>query len=406
MTLYHYKVRNKIGKMIEGEQVSEGVEQLAFKLQQDNLLILEINKIRNQKQLGESIFHSFFIDRIRLTELALFCRQLTFMLEAGLTLSLALQVIVENEAQSSIKKMAKALLKELKSGFSFSEACARYSQKLPPMLIDMVAAAEIGGFLANSLERVANYFEKEIELKEKIKTAMLYPTLVFFIATLAIMIIFTYVIPVFANILQDMDAPIPFNTQIILTTSIIFQEYWYFIIAGIISTVTFMIIYGRSSQGKIALNSIVLKIPLINDFFQKAIVARFCRTLANLLHSGVPLLKALNVVERTIENDTLKKEIIKAQKLLKEGKSLAESFRGGIFPPMVIQMMAVGEKSGNLDQILLKISEYYDRDISEATERLPKLIEPIMIVFLGIVVGTVVLGVILPMFTVMSSIGA
>jgi len=212
---------------------------------------------------------------------------------------------------------------------------------------------------------------------------------------------------VFGGILKDMNVPIPLSTQIILAISLYFNKYWYLLISGIFLLCLTLMFYLKTPKGKKQADNLLFVIPILKDLAQKVIVARFCRTLANLLHSGVPILQALEVVERTIGNAALKEEIDKCKKNVTDGRSLTESFREGkVFPPMVIQMMAVGEHSGNLDELLVKVSDYYDGEVAEATDRLPKLIEPIMIVLLGIVVGAVVMGVLLPMFSVMSSIGS
>lgn len=406
MALYVYKARDIMGKMTEGQLEAEALNQAVAKLQQSGLFVIDIKQTNKQKKETNLRLDFFSRDKIKLKDLALFCRQLSFMLEAGVSLVTGLQIIVDNQAPPGIKRLAQGLVRELRAGHSFGEACAEFSNKLPPLLIDMVAAAEVGGFLDSALERLANYFDKEVHTKEKVKTAMIYPIVVMVIAVLAISVVFTFVVPVFGGILKDMNVPIPVGTEVILTLSLIFRKYWYLLFIGIVLLLITFIIYSKTSQGKKQVDDLLFKIPILKDLAQKVIVARFCRTLANLLHSGVPILKALEVVERTIGNAALKKETDKAQKNVKDGKSLTDSFKEGkVFPPMVIQMMAVGEQSGNLDELLVKVSDYYDNEVSEAADRLPKLIEPVMLVILGVVVGTIVMGVLMPMFSVMSSIG-
>ncbi|MDK2824597.1 MAG: type pilus assembly protein PilC [Clostridia bacterium] len=406
MALYVYKARDIMGKMTEGQLEAEALNQAVAKLQQSGLFVIDIKQTNKQKKETNLRLDFFSRDKIKLKDLALFCRQLSFMLEAGVSLVTGLQIIVDNQAPPGIKRLAQGLVRELRAGHSFGEACAEFSNKLPPLLIDMVAAAEVGGFLDSALERLANYFDKEVHTKEKVKTAMIYPIVVMVIAVLAISVVFTFVVPVFGGILKDMNVPIPVGTEVILTLSLIFRKYWYLLFIGIVLLLITFIIYSKTSQGKKQVDDLLFKIPILKDLAQKVIVARFCRTLANLLHSGVPILKALEVVERTIGNAALKKETDKAQKNVKDGKSLTDSFKEGkVFPPMVIQMMAVGEQSGNLDELLVKVSDYYDNEVSEAADRLPKLIEPVMLVILGVVVGTIVMGVLMPMFSVMSSLG-
>ncbi|KJS22431.1 MAG: hypothetical protein VR72_05065 [Clostridiaceae bacterium BRH_c20a] len=407
MALYIYKARDGMGKLNQGQLEAEALDQAVAKLQQSGLLVIDITQDKKLKKTQASNLPIFSRDKIKLKDLALFCRQLSFMLEAGISLVMGLQIIADNQAPPGIKKLAQDLTKELRSGHSFAESCELYNDKLPPLLIDMVAAAEVGGFLDSSLERLANYFEKEVQTKEKVKTAMIYPLVVLIIAALAISIVFVFVVPVFGGILKDMNVPIPLSTQIILAISLYFNKYWYLLISGIFLLCLTLMFYLKTPKGKKQADNLLFVIPILKDLAQKVIVARFCRTLANLLHSGVPILQALEVVERTIGNAALKEEIDKCKKNVTDGRSLTESFREGkVFPPMVIQMMAVGEHSGNLDELLVKVSDYYDGEVAEATDRLPKLIEPIMIVLLGIVVGAVVMGVLLPMFSVMSSIGS
>lgn len=400
MALYIYKARDKMGKLSEGHLEAEALNQAVKKLQQSGLLVLDINQAQIAYKKSSSR------DQIKLKDLALLCRQLSFMLEGGVSLVMGLQIIAENQAPPGIKKLAQDLIKELRSGRSFKESCSQYQDKLPSLLIDMVAAGEVGGFLDSALERLANNFEKDVQTREKVKTAMIYPLMVLTIALLAISVVFVFVVPVFGGILKDMNVPIPLGTQIILSISLIFRNYWYLLLLGICSLIFTLMFFLKTPRGKKKADDLLFVVPIFKDLAQKVIVVRFCRTLANLLHSGVPILQALEVVERTIGNATLKEEIEKCQRNIKDGRSLTESFRDSkVFPPMVIQMLAVGEQSGNLDELLVKVSNYYDNEVAEATDRLPKLIEPVMIVLLGIVVGAVVLGVLLPMFSVMSSIG-
>ncbi|MFZ5943366.1 MAG: type II secretion system F family protein [Bacillota bacterium] len=407
MAMYIYKARNQAGKLLEGELEADGLNQAAAKLQQLGLFVINIIQSKKVKKDINFNFSLFSRNRIKLKELALFCRQLSFMLEAGVSIVSGLQLIADNQPPLGIKKLSQDLVKELKSGHSFGEACSETGKDLPPLMIDMIIAAEVGGFLDAALERLANYFDKEVQTREKVKTAMIYPIVILIIALLAISIVFTFVVPVFGGILQDMNVPIPVGTQVVLTLSLIFRNYWYLILGICLLLILGAFIYSRTPEGKKQVDSLMFKIPIVKDLAQKVIVARFCRTLANLLQSGVPILQALEVVERTIGNATLKEETDKAQKNVKDGKNLTDSFREGkVFPPMVIQMMAVGEQSGNLDELLVKVSDYYDAEVAEATERLPKLIEPVLIVILGVVVGAIVMGVLLPMFSVMNSIGA
>lgn len=409
MAYFSYKARDTAGKLIENHVEADDLKQAVGKLQQSGLFILDIKssaKLKNNRKSGNIDLNIFSKNKIKLKDLALFCRQLSFMLEAGVSLLTGLQIIVDNQAPQGIKNLVQGLIKELRIGHSFGEACAEYSQYIPSLMINMIQAGEVGGFLDSTLARLADYFDKEAQTKEKVKTAMIYPLVVLTIAALAISVVFTFVVPVFAGILKDMNVPIPMGTKVVLTISLIFRKYWYLLLAGILLFLTGFILYSKTGEGKKQMDEFTLRIPVLKDLAQKVIVARFCRTLANLLQSGLPILQALGVVERTIGNAALKAEIEKAQKNVTDGKRLTDSFKGSnVFPPMVIQMMAVGEQSGNLDSLLVKVGDYYENEVAEATERLPKLIEPVMLVILGVVVGSIVLGVLLPMFSVMSSIG-
>lgn len=316
-----------------------------------------------------------------------------------------LQIIGENQAVPGIKKLVDGLMHELKAGKSFGDSCREFSE-IPTLMADMISAGEVGGFLDSSLSRLSDYFEKEIKTGEKVKTAMIYPIMIISISLIAVSVVLLFVIPVFGGILEGMNVPIPLGTKIILAFSLILRQYWYIILSLILGLGAFLITYIRSPQGKKKKDDLSLQIPVIRDLAKKVIVARFCRTLANLLQSGVPIIQSLDVVGRTLNNERLKAELAIAQKEVTDGNSLTRSFRNTmIFPPMVIQMMAVGEQSGNLDELLEKVSDYYDDEVEEATERLPKLIEPLMLLFLGVMVGGIVVGVLLPMFSVMSNIG-
>jgi len=405
MAFFLYKARDSMGKLNEGYIEADALKDAVVKLQQTGLLIIDI-KYSKKPLESKKRTNLFSSKRVKLKDLALFCRQLSFMLEAGVSLLSGLQIIIENEPSPGIENLAHGLNKMLRSGHSLGEACAEFSKELPLLMVNMVTAGEVGGFLDSALERLANYFDKEIQTKEKVKTAMVYPIIVLFIAVLAISAIFTFVVPVFASILENMSVPIPIGTKIVLYISLIFRNYWYLLLGGILFLIFVLFIFFKTPEGKKNIDDLLFKIPIVKDLAQKVIVTRFCRTLANLLQSGLPILQALEVVGKNINNTRLKMEIDKAQKNIRDGLTLTDSFKESkVIPPMVIQMMAVGEQSGNLDRLLVKISDFYDVEVTEATDRLPKLIEPIMLVVLGIIVGSIVMGVLLPMFSVMSNIG-
>ncbi|NLW25564.1 MAG: type II secretion system F family protein [Clostridia bacterium] len=404
MAFFLYKARDKEGNLIEGKIETDLLIDAVRKLQQSGLFVIDI-KQQKQGTIVEKMLGILFSPRVKLKDLAIFCRQLSFMLEAGLSLEYALQVNMYNQTSLSVKKLSQILLKELREGRSFGDACAQLSREIPPIMRDLVLTAEVGGFLDSVLARLAEYFEKETESREKVKTALVYPALVMVIALLALCVIFTFVVPVFAGILEDLNAPLPMGTKIVLKISLIFNRYWYLLLLGLFFLASILILYLRSFQGKKRLDELLLKLPFLKELNQKVIASRFCRTLANLLQSGVPLYEALKVVELTIGNLAWQGEIEKTRENIKNGKSLTESFKkNDFFPPMMVQMIAVGEQSGTIDSLLLKVGSYYDNEVVETAERLPKLIEPIILVLLGIIVGLVVLGVLIPMFSVIGGI--
>lgn len=392
MAIYSYKVRDIKGQLLQGTIEAGTIFQGVHKLHQLGLYVVDIKR-------KNKFFHYLFSRaRIKLKDLALICKQLANLLEAGVPLLMGLQIVYDYQETPKIKGIIKGLMNEMELGFSFSESCANYSTSIPPLMVNMIYAGESGGFLDDTLNKLAINFEKELELKEKIITAVSYSIIVIIISIFFIFFLFSIIVPMFLEAFNNLGVTLSRDTEILLKAGFLFTNNWYYILMIIFIFYGLMKFTSNTVRGKELQDRLILVIPAIGGIIRKIIISRFCRELANLLNSGITVSKALETLEKTSSNTVLKKEIEKAQNNLKLGFSFSESFKESyLIPKMVIQMIAVGEQSGNLEKLLFKTCDYFQMEVNQSIERLPKLIEPIILVIVGIIVGTIIIGFFLPL---------
>ncbi|WP_159446328.1 type II secretion system F family protein [Desulfonispora thiosulfatigenes] len=408
MLNFNYKARDKYGNLTRGTIKGNDKNNAVLQLQKLELFIIEIKNVKGTFSFRNLNVNLNFLnsEQLKLKELEVFCRQLAFLLSSGIPILKALEIIINNKTSKRIHKFTKNLINHLHLGLSLGDACALESKKVPLIMTNLITAGEVGGFLDVSLERLADHFEKEIKTRNTIKTALTYPIIIFLISILALNIIFIFVIPIFANILGNIDANLPLGTILVLKLSLILRKYWAVIWILMFSVIFLIYYFVKSIKGKKFLEHLILKTPFLNEFSQKIITTRFCHILAKLLNSGVVLLKALEIGEKTINHTLFKKEIILAQEKIQKGVNLYESLKTSkCIHPLGLQMIAIGESSGELDELLFKVGTKFDQEIDYTAERLPKLIEPILLVILGVIVGTIIIGVLMPMFSAINHLG-
>lgn len=346
-----------------------------------------------------------FGDAIKLKDVAIMSRQMATMINAGLSLLRALSILVDQTENQALAKVLLEVRADVEGGRSFSGAIARHPKVFPPIMINMVKAGEVGGFLDETLESLANTFEDEVALRAKVKSAMTYPVVVLVVAIMASVFMLLFIIPVFGKMFEDMGAPLPAPTQFLINLS----DFLKVAIIPILIALAVFALWWRAHKNdrwiRERLDPIKLKIPVFGQLNRKIALARFSRNLSAMLSSGVPILQALTIVGEASGNVVVERATDEISESVRRGKSLtAPMANSTVFPPMVAQMMAVGEDTGALDDMLAKIADFYDQEVEATTEQLTSLIEPIMILFVGVIVGGMVITMYLPMFSIYDQI--
>ena len=332
-------------------------------------------------------------------ELAIFTRQFSTMVDAGLPLVQCLNILAEQSDSKTLRGVTANVARQVEAGSTLADALRRHPRTFDDLFTNLVQVGETGGILDTVLQRLSQYIEKAAALKRKVKAAMIYPATIIGVAFLVVIFMLTFVIPTFASMFKGLGAELPLPTQIVLWCSDFVRSYILLIIAAIVGAVYMLRRYYKTENGKSAIDALLLKLPIFGTLIRKVAVARFTRTFGTLVSSGVPILEGLRITARTAGNKVVEKAVLQCRAAVTEGKTLAEPLRvSGVFPPMVTQMISVGEQTGALDAMLSKIADFYDDEVDTAVSTLTSLLEPIMIVFLGVVVGGLVVAMYLPIF--------
>ncbi|KIH76912.1 type IV pilus assembly protein PilC [Geoalkalibacter ferrihydriticus] len=344
--------------------------------------------------------------RITTKDLVVFTRQFATMIDAGLPLVQCLDILGRQQDNKTFKKILVQVKEDVESGSTFADALKKHPKAFDELYVNLVAAGEVGGILDTILNRLAAYIEKALKLKKQIKGAMTYPATVVGIAFVVIAVILVFVIPAFETMFADFGGALPAPTQIVINISNFVQDYIVAIIGGIILSIfAFKRIY-RTQRGRARIDDWALKLPVFGPLIRKAAVAKFTRTLGTMISSGVPILDGLEIVAKTAGNKTVEKAIYRVRQSISEGKTIAEPLeKSGVFPPMVCQMISVGEQSGAIDTMLNKIADFYDDEVDDAVSALTAMLEPLLMLFLGTTVGGLVIAMYLPIFQLAGTVG-
>ncbi|NLL19512.1 MAG: type II secretion system F family protein [Clostridia bacterium] len=336
--------------------------------------------------------------------LALFAYQTGAMLEAGLPLLAALELNRE-QAPEHLRTALLAVEQDLKEGSSLAKALSKHPRVFPPLLVSMVEAGELGGILPKAFSWLADHYEREDKLFQQIKSALAYPVLVLILTLVCLLIMFVLVLPNFAHLLSNMGTELPLLTKMVLGISNLLVKRGSFLLLLVITGFGILYIFLQRPAGRLWWDNTLLNLPLIGSLALKVISVRFCRILGALLHNGVPILQAVNVVKKTLGNQVLEHSLSIAEASLKEGQGLAKPLaQEKLFPSLVVQLVTSGEETGQLPQFLLKLSDYYDREVERTLEKVVALLEPVLVLLLGIFVGGIVIALLLPMFSLFSSL--
>lgn len=340
-----------------------------------------------------------FGGKVKDKEMAIFTRQFSTMIDAGLPLVQCLNILAEQSESKTLRSVTGQVARHVEAGSTLADALRRHPRTFDDLFTNLVEVGEAGGILDVVLQRLAAYIEKAAALKRKVKAAMVYPCAIIGVALLVVIFMLTFVIPTFAQMFKDLGADLPLPTKVVMLLSDFVRSYILLLIAGMIGAVMALRSYYRTEGGRGTIDALMLKLPVFGTLVRKVAVARFTRTLGTLVQSGVPILDGLRITARTAGNKVVEKAVLQCRAAVTEGKTLADPLRtSGVFPPMVTQMISVGEQTGALDAMLSKIADFYDDEVDTAVSTLTSLLEPIMIVFLGVVVGGLVVAMYLPIF--------
>ncbi len=342
---------------------------------------------------------------IKTRDIVIFTRQFSTMINSGLPLVQALTILAEQTDNKALAEVTRKVVFDVESGNTVADALSKHPRAFTNLYVNMVAAGEAGGILDTILLRLATFLEKNDALVRKVKGAMIYPSVIMSVAGIAIVVLLLFVIPVFENMFASVGQALPLPTRIVIAASKFLNSYWWVLGAGIMAGGFLFKRYYASSSGKLVIDRVMLKVPVLGDVLRKSAVSRFTRTLGTLISSGVSILEGLEITAKTAGNRVIQDAIMASRASIAGGDTIAQPLqKSKVFPPMVISMIAVGEQTGGLDEMLSKIADFYDEEVDAAVSNLLSLLEPIMIVFLGVVVGGMVVAMYLPIFDMINAV--
>lgn len=396
MPTYAYKVKKSPAEVLTGTMEADTERMVSLRLKRMGYHPLFISEERGRQELSLETLR-----RIRSQDVAIFTRQLSNLINAGMPLLKALSTLIDQTENPKLIKIIEDIGNHIQDGATLSESLSRHSQVFPPLYSSMVQAGEAGGMLDEVLERLANYQEKDQELRGKVRAAMTYPLLLTIVGIATIFVLVTFVIPKFVAMFHDLGQVLPLPTRILIRISSFMSNYWW--LASIIVVLVILLInrYAKTNYGGLAVDKLKLRLPLLGNIIRKLEISKFSRTLGTLLENGVPILSALQIVARTMRNREIAEEVKTAHKEVTEGSKLETPLRKSPhFSAMVVNMIAIGEESGNLEEMLSRVARTYDQEVDRAVKAMTALLEPLMIIVLGGIVGFIVLSILLPIFQI------
>ncbi|MBI4846714.1 MAG: type II secretion system F family protein [Candidatus Omnitrophica bacterium] len=397
MPSFYYKARDAAGKMISGTLEAANRTIVAGKLRAMGYFVVTVKEEQKKSSLEGDLFEQF--KRVSTKDLVIFNNQLATMIGSGLTLVTSLNVLSQQIENKKLQEIITKVRDEVETGASFSSALEKHPKVFSELFVNMINAGEMGGALEEILRRLAVFAEQAEEVSSNVKTALTYPVLIVTVALGVVIFLVVGVFPKFESLFSSMNVPLPLPTKIMLKISFLIRTRWPVIVISVVSAIVMFIRYRKTPVGKYNTDLMALNIPIFGDIIKKASISRFARTLGTLINSGVPILQSLRIVETTVGNSAISKIVANIADNVNRGESMSNPLRNNkIFPPMVGHMVSVGEESGTLDSILNKIADFYDSEVNSSVKRLSSIIEPVLLVFIGGVVGIIALSLFLPMF--------
>ena len=400
-TTYLWKGRSPSGELLSGEYQTENKDDLVSYLRKRKIIITSVRE--KGKQV---VFKMPGQNRVSVKDIGVFTRQFATMINAGLPMVQCLDILSQQLEKEFFKQSVAKVMSDVEGGSTLGEAMARHPKVFSTLYVNMVEAGEAGGILDVILVRLATFLEKLDALQRKVKSALTYPAVVGIVATGASAFMLIFIIPTFAKMFTDFGGELPLPTRIVIGISDFLRHFWWAIAAGITGAVIGFQRYYKTESGRFTIDKMMLKIPVLGTVVRKGSVARFTRTLGTLISSGVPILQGLEITARTAGNKVVERAVMATRESISQGNTISEPLKEcGVFPPMVTQMIAVGEQTGALDEMLDKIASFYDSEVDTAVDALTAVIEPVMIVVMGVVVGGMLIAMYLPMFKLVTVVG-
>jgi type IV pilus assembly protein PilC len=406
MPVFVYEGKDASGKRVTGEIEARDI-QTVFNVLKTKRIVPAAKKIREKGQgLEAEIKIPGFGPKVKGKDVVIFTRQFATMIDSGLPIVQALDILGRQHENKAFKRVLNGVKESVETGGTLADGMRKHPEAFDDLYVNMVEAGESGGILDVILERLSIHMEKAMKLKREVKTAMIYPAVVISAAVIVTGILLIFVIPTFAELFADFGAALPLPTQIVITLSNFVCAWWHLIFGSMAGSIFFFVRFMKTERGQEVIHPIALKMPIFGDIIRKVAVARFTRTLGTMISSGVPILDALNICARTAGNKVVERDVQRARVAISEGKSMIEPLsESPVFPPMVVQMIGVGESTGALDAMLQKIADFYEDEVDNAVTAMKQMIEPIMILILGTVIGGLVIAMYLPIFKMGSVVG-
>lgn len=400
MARYKYLGRDRKGRK-EGIVTAQSKREAMLQLKEKGIKVTEVTELPETLLTKEISFGS----AVKLQDFVIYLRQFATLIKAGISVVDATAILAEQTESKALKKALLSVEQDLKDGNPLSTAAAKHKKVFSSMFVNMIRAGEATGSMDETLERLATHFEKQHYTKQKIISALTYPIAIAIIAFIVVIFLLVSVVPTFVDMFADFDSELPAITKFVLSASEFMQSFWWVVVLIVIAIVVAIVMIRNNKSSKYYMDYFLLRVPIFGKILQKAAIARMTRTLSSLFTSSVPILQAISIVESIIENEVMAKVLIKSRSALEQGQSLTVPMKGHwVFPPLVTQMIAIGEETGSLDEMLGKVADFYEKEVDTATDQLKSLIEPIMIVFLAGIVGTIVTAILVPMFEIFNHV--
>ena len=401
MAIFEYKATNIEGKILTGTIEGKDENAVISKLQEMQYFPIQIRAKTETSILKKSFSLKDLIRRVKYSDIVNFTNQLATLLNAGIQLDRALAILIDLYSDSPLKPIVEKVRKSVQGGSSFADALSKYPKHFSRLYVNMVRSGETGGVLEIIMSRLAGFLELTQAIREEIISAMIYPIILVSVGGIAIAILLTFVIPKFALIFQEMNVVLPLPTRITMSVAYFIRDYWYIFAGLIVMGILSLKNYQKTEQGKYNVDKIKLKIPLIGKLIFKIQIARFARTLGTLIKSGVPILQSLTIVKETLTNEVIARSLINVYSGVKEGEGIAGPLKESkIFPPLLIHMITVGEETGSLESMLSKVADVYESEVKNTIKRLMSLLEPLMILFMGLLIGFIVVSMLMAIFSI------